>query len=100
MARNVAGPARAQSCIARALAAGKWTIVLEKLASINLVALSAFAGELTALLGPAGTWDNGYIRAARPGDRVVWTRRLLRYSRTLSGTSLQRRRQGSRRAWP
>jgi hypothetical protein len=73
---SIAEPARARSCIAGALADGPWTIPLEALATIDPVALSAFADELTAL-GLIRVPDNGLLSGAsakedpgRSGDLI------------------------------
>jgi hypothetical protein len=66
---SVADPARARACIADALAVGWWAIPLKELARVDLVALSAFADELTDSTGPSGHKDNGPLPGTSPAAR-------------------------------
>ena len=100
VASSAAELVRARSCIAGALTAGRWTILLQALALVDPAALSAFAGELTAPSDPSQTQDNGLLSGTsarhNPGRAAGPGRRRLRDSRTLSGTSpaARRRRHG------
>jgi hypothetical protein len=59
VASSAAELVRARSCIAGALAAGRWTIPLQALALVDPAAMSAFADELTVPSDPSQTQDNG-----------------------------------------
>jgi hypothetical protein len=106
VANSVAEPVRARSCIAGALAAGRWTIPLQALTIVDMAALSAFAGELAALQSPSRTSDNGLLSGTSghdirrgPGNG----RPAVRDSDTLSGTSVeeeQRRQRKQARRYP
>jgi hypothetical protein len=56
---DVAEPARARSCIADALAVGRWVIPLKELADIDPAVLLAFADELAGFSGLLGQSGNG-----------------------------------------
>jgi hypothetical protein len=60
--------ARTRSCIARALAVGRWTIPLQALALVDPAALSAFADELAVLSNSPGTQDNGLLSGTASHD--------------------------------